>query len=73
MLNAKIQKLLTDGLRFIQIVENVLAKCGMDEMRIFTGIARKIWLRRNDVVHGGNLPILTFCYRELFVPWKSSP
>ncbi|XP_059429127.1 uncharacterized protein LOC132162934 [Corylus avellana] len=43
----------TEGMSFRQIVESVFNKCGKDEVRLFAGTARRIWLRRNDYVHGG--------------------
>ncbi|XP_059436591.1 uncharacterized protein LOC132169595 [Corylus avellana] len=43
------------GPNFIQVVEGVLAKCSTDEVKLFVGLARRILLRRNEVVHGGDL------------------
>ena len=40
------------GLDFLQILTIVFEKCNIKEIQLFMGIARKIWMRRNDVVHG---------------------
>jgi ribonuclease HI len=42
-----------DGLVFVQIVEKVIEKCNLEEFQQFVAIARRIWLRRNDVIYGG--------------------
>ncbi|GLT69541.1 hypothetical protein SLA2020_416850 [Shorea laevis] len=31
----------------------MLSKCDTEEFELFVGIARRIWFRRNFVVHGG--------------------
>jgi len=31
----------------------MLERCDREEFVLFVGIARKIWFRRNTVVHGG--------------------
>lgn len=38
---------------FFQIMEEMFQRCESDELLQFVGIARRIWLRRNEVVHGG--------------------
>lgn len=48
----KLQKSTMTGKEFIQIVESIFAKCNMEEIQLFFEIAWKIWMRRNDVVHG---------------------
>lgn len=50
-----IQKRSFPGPDFVQVVEGVLAHCSTDEIKIFVGLARRIWLRRNEVVYGGSL------------------
>jgi hypothetical protein len=40
---------------FKQVVEGLFNKCTQKEMVQFTGLARRIWLRRNDLIHGGIL------------------
>lgn len=51
--NKKPQKSVFLGPHFIQVVEGVFGKCSPDEVREFVGLARRIWMRRNEVVHGG--------------------
>lgn len=48
-----LQKSKFAGPNFIQVVEGVFAKCSFEDVRTFVGLARRIWLRRNEVVHGG--------------------
>lgn len=50
---AKFQKRSFHGLDFLQVAEDMLSKCGIDEFQLFVGIARRIWLRRNVVIHEG--------------------
>jgi hypothetical protein len=35
------------------VVENIFKICEMEEIKIFVGVARRLWLRRNEVIHGG--------------------
>lgn len=51
--SVKFQKSSFQGPRFMQVVEGVFKKCTQEELQQFVGIARRIWLRRNEVVHGG--------------------
>jgi hypothetical protein len=51
--NTKLQKSCFIGPDFIQVVQGVFKKCNQDELVQFVGLARRIWLRRNEVVHGG--------------------
>jgi hypothetical protein len=37
----------------------------MDEFELFVGIAKKIWFRRNLVVHGGEFLHPNICYKKL--------
>jgi hypothetical protein len=63
----KIQKMSLAGLNFLKIVSEVFEKCNAEEIQLFVGIARKIWLRRNDVVHGNSFThptILVLCARK---------
>jgi hypothetical protein len=39
---------------FLQVMEGIFRKCGQDDRIIFMGTARQIWMRRNEVLHGGN-------------------
>ena len=40
---------------FGEVFENLLRRCSQDEMVQVAGLARRIWLRRYDVVFGGKL------------------
>jgi hypothetical protein len=58
----KFQKISNKGNDFLAIVEEMFSKCQPEELRHFAGIVRRMWLRRNEVVHGGpflhpNLPV----------------
>ncbi|XP_059451341.1 uncharacterized protein LOC132182133 [Corylus avellana] len=57
--NKKLQKRNFIGPYFVQVVEGVLAQCSPDEVQMFVGLARRIWLRRNEIVHGGFLTHLS--------------
>ena len=50
----KIQKSCFDGPEFMEVVEGIFNKCEEEEINLFVGLARKIWVRRNEVVHGGS-------------------
>lgn len=52
MQGSNIQKLSNSGEQFCQIVEHVFTKCDSEEIRQFVALARRLWLRRNDVVFG---------------------
>jgi ribonuclease HI len=47
------EKQFQGGLIFLQVVEEMFRKCDMEEFELFVGIARRIWFRRNSVIHGG--------------------
>lgn len=34
-------------------MEGLFQRCSQEDMELFAGIARRIWLRRNDILHGG--------------------
>jgi hypothetical protein len=53
--NKKLQKSATTGECFREVVENLFDKCSQEDRVLFAGLARHIWLRRNDVVFGGVL------------------
>jgi hypothetical protein len=46
-------KELMKGGNFLKLFEDVRLRCTRHEVELFAIIARRIWLRRNDVVHGG--------------------
>jgi hypothetical protein len=49
----KFHKSSVDGPTFCGVVEEMVRLCDEDELRLFVSIARRIWFRRNEVVHGG--------------------
>jgi hypothetical protein len=51
--NKRFQKCSFGGPDFMQVVEGLWRRCEEEEFCSFVGIARRIWLRRNDYVHGG--------------------
>jgi hypothetical protein len=50
-----LQKSTGEGLDFLRVVAAVLAKCFLEDTAQFAGVARRIWWRHNEVVHGGVL------------------
>jgi hypothetical protein len=51
----RIQKSSCKGGNFIALLEDLSLRCTRSEVELFAIIARRIWLCRNDVVHGGGL------------------
>jgi hypothetical protein len=51
--NKRFQKCSFGGPDFMQVVEGLWCRCEEEEFCSFVGIARWIWLRWNDYVHGG--------------------
>lgn len=49
----KFQKSSNNGPDFLAIVEEMFSRCQPEELGLFAVVARRIWLRRNEVVHGG--------------------
>jgi hypothetical protein len=49
----KFQKISFTGPDCKQMVECFLKKCSQEEIMQFARLARRLWLRRNDVGHGG--------------------
>jgi hypothetical protein len=41
------------GQDFMHIFKKVSSRCKKEEVELFAEVARRIWLRRNDLVHGG--------------------
>jgi hypothetical protein len=35
------------------MVEELFKMCDEEELRLFVGIAKRIWFRRNELIHGG--------------------
>ena len=50
----KLQKCNIGGSDFSQIFQEVVSRCDRAEVELFAFVARCIWLRRNDFIHGGN-------------------
>jgi hypothetical protein len=48
----KLQKCGTGERDFLQIFKEVSMRCEKNEVELFAVVARKIWLRRNGIVHG---------------------
>ncbi|XP_059436152.1 uncharacterized protein LOC132169081 [Corylus avellana] len=49
----KFQKSHFEGPSFLQVVEGMLKSWDQMEFAQFANIARRIWLRRNELIHGG--------------------
>jgi hypothetical protein len=49
----KIQKSTLPGPDFMQIVEGIFGACSEEETVQVVGLVRRIWLRRNEALHGG--------------------
>ena len=52
--SVKFQKSVFSGPDFLQVAEGMLGKCDTMEFQLFVGISRRLWLRRNEAVHGGS-------------------
>ncbi|XP_059446670.1 uncharacterized protein LOC132178237 [Corylus avellana] len=50
----KFQKSCFEGPFFLPVVEGMLRVCGQQEFALFAGIARRLWLRRNALIHEGD-------------------
>jgi hypothetical protein len=50
----KIQKCTAGGRDFRQIFKEVVSRCEQDDVELFATVARRLWLCRNDIIHGGN-------------------
>jgi hypothetical protein len=42
------------GPTFGRVAEEMLKTCDEEELRLFVGIAWRVWFRRNEIVHGGS-------------------
>jgi hypothetical protein len=47
-------KSIYEGLDFIQVAEGMSKKCDARDFKLFVGIIRRLWQRRNDFVHEGS-------------------
>lgn len=50
----KLQKWRTGGENFLQLFSEMISRCDKEDVELFATTARKLWVRRNMVVHGGN-------------------
>lgn len=50
----KFQKSFCERLTFYHVLEEMLRRCEEEDLELLAVAARKIWFRRNFVVHGGN-------------------
>jgi ribonuclease HI len=50
----KIQKRAVECQSFLHVVEGVFQECDSEDIRIFVGVARRLWLRRNELIYEGN-------------------
>jgi ribonuclease HI len=50
----KLQKSTSSGGNFIQILSGIKSRCAIEEVELFAIIARRIWHRINEFVHGGD-------------------
>jgi hypothetical protein len=48
----KLQKCGTEGRDFLQIFKAISQRCDKNDVELFAVVARKIWFKRNGVVHG---------------------
>jgi hypothetical protein len=51
---SKFQKKSFSGPDFKQMVDGLIRSCSVEDMVLFVGLARRIWMRRNEVIHGGS-------------------
>jgi hypothetical protein len=52
------------GLTFFHVVEEMLGRCDMVELKLMAMVAHKIWFRRNFVMHGGDFTYPHQVFRE---------
>ena len=50
---ATFHKSIINGPSFLSVVEEMWIKCTQAEFALFAGVAWRIWLRRNELLHGG--------------------
>lgn len=48
----RVKKSYSSGFEFMQVMEEKLNICNNEEYELFVVIIRKIWFRKNTVVHG---------------------
>jgi ribonuclease HI len=62
--SAKLQKLSTNQLSFLNLIEELMDRCDSEEIELGVVLTRKIWLRRNSVVYGGFFTHLVQLFKE---------
>jgi hypothetical protein len=60
----RLQKSSCKGGTFLNLLEEVRVRCDRREVELFAITARRIWLRRNDIVHGGGFTHPTQVFTE---------
>jgi hypothetical protein len=50
----KLQKSSLCGPTFFHMMEGIFKCCKEEEIKLFVGLARKVWFQRNEVLHGGS-------------------
>jgi ribonuclease HI len=61
---AKLQKLSTNQLNFMNLVEELMDRCDSEEIELGAVLTRKIWLLRNSIVYGGIFPHPAQLFKE---------
>jgi hypothetical protein len=49
----RIQKRAVENQSFLHVVEGIFKDCDSDVIKLFVGVARRLWLRRNPLIHEG--------------------
>lgn len=62
-----LQKCNVVGLEFHDVLEGIMACCKSEDVLLFGVVAKRIWARRNEVLHGG----ISYILLELFKKLKS--
>ena len=68
---ATFQKSIVNGPNFLSIVEEMWTKCNKTEFALFAGIAWQIWLRRNELLHGGTFYTLILSSKTQLGRWMN--
>jgi hypothetical protein len=63
----RLQKCRGTFLSFTELLENLMNRCTKEELDVFTVTAKKIWARRNAVIHDESFQHPSQLARE---PWK---
>jgi ribonuclease HI len=58
------QKSSCEGSTFLQVVEEMYEKCDVGDFCLFVSIARRIWLRRNGLIHEGTFEHPDFLVKQ---------